>query len=256
MVMTLDEAIEHAKEKGKGDDECAAEHRNLAGFLEELREYRQTKVVLCIGEKAAEVGSLRLMREHEPHTVLTGKFKPEGIIRVQEDAVRHVTPIEPCLHRTHIWKDVRNTCCFCDNEAILAIAQKAPERESNTIVDNKLLIPAKLKGAVVTCKGCLLRKEPPASEEPAKCFYRSYEVETMEYRDFKPGRRTLGPGRRIIKCSHPEVLKLADADPSGNWKGIQSAFPPRSVQIPFATIDRTIQCEGCSYCTDTPLPRV
>ena len=260
MAMTLDEAIEHAKEKGKGNDECAAEYRNLASFLEELREHRQTKVIVCIGEKAAEVGSLRLGHDHEPHTVVTGKFKgpadhvtrkfkPEGQIRVQ-DSTFDAVPDEPCSHRTRVWKTIKATCCFCDNEKLLDAARKAPERDANTICDNKLLIPAVLNGAVTTCTGCPLR-----SAEPAMCFYRSTEFETVRYPGLEPGVITRGPGRCIVKCSHPEVLRLADIDPSGNWKGIQSAFPPCSVQLPFDLSDRTIQCEGCPFCTDTPLPR-
>lgn len=263
MAMTLDEAIEHAKEKGKGNDECAAEHRALAGFLEELRSYRQT-MVLCIGENAAaKVGSMRLRRETEPHTVLTGRakgttglpahvermFKPEGQIRVQ-DSTFDAVPDEPCSHRTRVWKNIKATCCFCDNEKLLDAARKAPERDANTICDNKLLIPAVLNGAVTTCTGCPLR-----SEEPAMCFYRSTEFETVRYTGLEPGVITREPGRCIVKCSHPEVLRLADIDPSGNWKGIQSAFPPCSVQLPFDLSDRTIQCEGCHFCTDTPLPR-
>ena len=39
--MTLDEAIKHAEEKGKSCDACAAEHRQLATWLKELREYKK-----------------------------------------------------------------------------------------------------------------------------------------------------------------------------------------------------------------------
>lgn len=62
MVMTLKEAIAHAHEKGKGDDECAAEHRSLAMFLEELLMYRQTTAII-IGENAVEhVGRVYLKK--------------------------------------------------------------------------------------------------------------------------------------------------------------------------------------------------
>lgn len=39
--MTLDEAIRHCEEVAAGDGECAGEHRQLAGWLTELRQYRQ-----------------------------------------------------------------------------------------------------------------------------------------------------------------------------------------------------------------------
>jgi len=37
--MTLKEAIRHAEDKGKGDDDCAQEHRQLAAWLKELMFY-------------------------------------------------------------------------------------------------------------------------------------------------------------------------------------------------------------------------
>ena len=39
--MTLDEAIVHADEKGRGESPCAEEHRQLAAWLEELRDLRE-----------------------------------------------------------------------------------------------------------------------------------------------------------------------------------------------------------------------
>lgn len=38
--MSLEEALAHAEERGKGDSACAAEHRQLAGWLRELKGYR------------------------------------------------------------------------------------------------------------------------------------------------------------------------------------------------------------------------
>lgn len=38
--MTLDEAIQHAEDRGLCQDECGAEHRQLAEWLRELRLYR------------------------------------------------------------------------------------------------------------------------------------------------------------------------------------------------------------------------
>lgn len=40
-VMDLNEAIEHATEKGQGSDPCAANHRLLAGWLTELKTLRE-----------------------------------------------------------------------------------------------------------------------------------------------------------------------------------------------------------------------
>ena len=39
--MTLDEAIKHCEEKSCGNSKCALEHRQLAEWLEELKEYRK-----------------------------------------------------------------------------------------------------------------------------------------------------------------------------------------------------------------------
>ena len=40
-MMTLDEAIEHCKEKSCSNTECAREHKQLAEWLEELKEYKK-----------------------------------------------------------------------------------------------------------------------------------------------------------------------------------------------------------------------
>ena len=40
-MMTLDEAIEHCKEKSCSNTDCAREHRQLAEWLEELKEYKR-----------------------------------------------------------------------------------------------------------------------------------------------------------------------------------------------------------------------
>lgn len=40
-MMTLDEAIEHSLEKTKGCDKCAEEHKQLTGWLTELKCRRQ-----------------------------------------------------------------------------------------------------------------------------------------------------------------------------------------------------------------------
>lgn len=43
-MMTLDEAIEHCLEKSYNDDtECGREHKQLAGWLQELRDYKLGK---------------------------------------------------------------------------------------------------------------------------------------------------------------------------------------------------------------------
>ena len=42
-LMTLDEAIEHATEKSQGCGQCAAEHKQLAEWLKELKELRNKK---------------------------------------------------------------------------------------------------------------------------------------------------------------------------------------------------------------------
>ena len=41
--MTLDEAIDHAREVADGCGECADEHRQLAEWLEELGELREVR---------------------------------------------------------------------------------------------------------------------------------------------------------------------------------------------------------------------
>lgn len=41
--MTLDEAIAHCKEKSSGDSACASQHRQLAQWLTELKEYKEKK---------------------------------------------------------------------------------------------------------------------------------------------------------------------------------------------------------------------
>lgn len=39
--MTLDEAIEHAKEKAQGDCACSKDHAQLAAWLQELKDLRK-----------------------------------------------------------------------------------------------------------------------------------------------------------------------------------------------------------------------
>ena len=47
-IMTLDEAIDHAREKAECGGECAAEHAQLAEWLEELRELREKRTVYIV----------------------------------------------------------------------------------------------------------------------------------------------------------------------------------------------------------------
>lgn len=42
--MELDEAIKHCEEKACGCDECSNEHRQLAEWLKELKQFRQPEV--------------------------------------------------------------------------------------------------------------------------------------------------------------------------------------------------------------------
>lgn len=41
ITMTLEEAIIHCKEKACGNAQCAIEHRQLAEWLQELKQYRE-----------------------------------------------------------------------------------------------------------------------------------------------------------------------------------------------------------------------
>ena len=43
-MMTLNEAIEHCKQKACGNSECALEHQQLAEWLEELQNYQNSPV--------------------------------------------------------------------------------------------------------------------------------------------------------------------------------------------------------------------
>ncbi len=56
--LQLDEAIQHASEKGLGDSVCAAEHRQLAGWLIELKNQRESEDSL---RKALDAGPAELV---------------------------------------------------------------------------------------------------------------------------------------------------------------------------------------------------
>lgn len=58
--MTLDEAIQHCIEKASEckDTECALEHRQLARWLEELRQRRMKEEISIWMRKAAEMAGL------------------------------------------------------------------------------------------------------------------------------------------------------------------------------------------------------
>jgi hypothetical protein len=56
MGMSIDEAIKHAEEVGNGCNECAAEHRQLAEWLKELKRYRQAKDGLLEDMKSLNCG--------------------------------------------------------------------------------------------------------------------------------------------------------------------------------------------------------
>ena len=47
-TLTLDDAIQHAEHRGRGEGPCAADHRQLAAWLRELRALREA----CDGEGA------------------------------------------------------------------------------------------------------------------------------------------------------------------------------------------------------------
>lgn len=53
-IETLDEAIKHCEEKGCSNTECAAEHRQLAKWLMELKGYKEQKPTDKIVDKACE----------------------------------------------------------------------------------------------------------------------------------------------------------------------------------------------------------
>ena len=52
--MTLDEAISHAEEKANqlGDCKCGEEHRELAAYLKELKQYRKRDEFYASGNEA------------------------------------------------------------------------------------------------------------------------------------------------------------------------------------------------------------
>jgi len=71
MEMTLDEAIKHAEEVHDSDTSpyCSLEHRQLATWLRELKEYRNREIKATINARNEFTG---IIEEHlEPLIVLT-----------------------------------------------------------------------------------------------------------------------------------------------------------------------------------------
>ena len=57
-LMTLNEAIRHAEEKGQGTSNCCKNHRQLARWLKELKQYRdRTRIVTSIPNKPETTAS-------------------------------------------------------------------------------------------------------------------------------------------------------------------------------------------------------
>lgn len=57
--MTLNEAIEHCKQKACGNSECALEHQQLADWLEELQNYQNKTNSGPVWRKIKDVTSKR-----------------------------------------------------------------------------------------------------------------------------------------------------------------------------------------------------
>lgn len=59
--MTLDEAIKHAEEVANDMElcckECAEDHRQLAGWLKELKQYREQTTTITVTSKYIEINA-------------------------------------------------------------------------------------------------------------------------------------------------------------------------------------------------------
>lgn len=78
-MMSLEEAIQHCKEKEDGCTKCGEEHRQLRKWLEELKEYKSRSFQLGKGEKSVLIKKLRLPKSDGVITCYpTMKIFPDG----------------------------------------------------------------------------------------------------------------------------------------------------------------------------------
>lgn len=68
-MMTLDEAIEHCKEKSCGNNECALDHKQLAEWLKELKGLRANNCVKKIRNEIEYIRSSIDSMQEEPTSV-------------------------------------------------------------------------------------------------------------------------------------------------------------------------------------------
>lgn len=272
MVMTLKEAIAHAHEKGKGDDECAAEHRSLATFLEELLMYRQTTAII-IGENAAEkVGQVYLKKPDAVRVEFpkgrdgsVGSFKPDGQIRILDHA--EPQPFKKkeypyCPHRQVLLNSNSNSC-FCSHKDHVQLALDSSRPCVHTICDDKLLVPALIDGRLICCDTCKVTAEKDeAPHDGSACFYRHVEYDMVEHKGLYPGQRITSPGRRRVRCSHPTVLKamnehmpaVLDAAKGSMLHNTETWLKRQhSVRVPTTLNGVTYACAGCTLCTSKPI---
>ena len=80
--MTLNEAIQHAEEKSKDCDKCSEEHKQLATWLKELRDFKQANIAglvhslneigeYCIILKPTNNGVVRMYSNKSPDVWLS-----------------------------------------------------------------------------------------------------------------------------------------------------------------------------------------
>lgn len=72
--MTLEEAIIHCKEKACDNTQCAMEHRQLAGWLEELQKYRKNKDTIMEWVKEGKEHYRKLMEDFPDETSFAASF--------------------------------------------------------------------------------------------------------------------------------------------------------------------------------------
>src|SRR3712207_9547858 len=88
MIVTIDEAIEHAKEKGKECSECGKEHLQLAEWLEELKDL-EAKDLEAGRDRKAKIFYERLLEgiDEVVKTVLGCKHYKEACYRISCDKI-------------------------------------------------------------------------------------------------------------------------------------------------------------------------
>ena len=102
-LMTLDEAIKHAEERASlSCDECAEQHRQLAEWLKELKQYREY-FKGCRLAYAFKIGNVWPLETALKLTDLDINFAPQSFIYLEKDNPKQFALVKQLIRSEKVY---------------------------------------------------------------------------------------------------------------------------------------------------------